>query len=210
MSLRMYQGTKKLFVVKTPGTASIGDVAKQISRHMKPSPWTNVTIRRSDVKDFWIEDGGRYQVETTYDEEADTRLRLRIRYDAPDRTFFVETIGFDATKDLNQLLEDLRQKLGFEPPRPTQCSFTSTPWTDGQEIRITTQVTKLYESATKEPFRRRSSTIELEDGIWQSGEVLSPMGANREQVWRQLRLLEDLPELAHFKIVHGNLDITGI
>jgi hypothetical protein len=36
------------------------------------------------------------------------------------------------------------------------------------------------------------------------------MRANREQVWELLRLLKDLPEPAHRKIVQGILDITGI
>jgi hypothetical protein len=55
-------------------------------------------------------------------------FRLKIRYDAPDRTYFVDEIRFDASKDLNHLFEELKQELGFELPRPTQCSFTSRPW----------------------------------------------------------------------------------
>jgi hypothetical protein len=124
----------------------------------------------------------KYQVEQTCDEEADTRLKLRVRYDAPDRTSVVEQIRFDTTRDLNQLFEDLRQELGFEVPRPTQCSFTPGPWTSGQEIRITIQESKLYDTATKEAFKRRSLTIELEEGISQTGEILSPWRASRDQV----------------------------
>jgi hypothetical protein len=132
-----------------------------------------VTVKRTDGKSFWLENGGKYQVTQTYDEEADMRLKLRIRYDAPYRTYIVEEIRFDASRDLNRLLEELRQELGFELPRPTQCSFPPPPWRSGQDIRITTQETKLYDTAKKEAFKGRSFVIELEDGNWQSGEVLS-------------------------------------
>jgi hypothetical protein len=138
MTLKMYRKTKKAFELKMPGTASIGEVAEQVSRYLKLPAWEAITIKRSDGKDFWLENGGKSTIEQTYDEEADTRLRLKVRHDAPDRTFIVERIGFGATKDLNQSFEDLRRELGFELPRPTQCSFTAAPWTDGQEIRITT------------------------------------------------------------------------
>jgi hypothetical protein len=121
----------------------------------------------------------------------------------------VEEIIFDTSKDLNQLSEDLRQELGFDLPRPTQCSITPSPWSDKQEIRITTQETELYDTATKEAFRRRSFSIELEGEIWQSGEILSPWAASRDQVWAQLRFSKGLPDLSHFKIVQGNLDISG-
>jgi hypothetical protein len=82
----------------------------------------------------------------------------------------VEEIRFDTSRDLNELFEDLRRELGFELPRPTQCSYTPTPWSDKQEIKITTQETKLYDTATKEAWRRRSFSIKLEEGPWQSGE----------------------------------------
>jgi hypothetical protein len=67
---------------------------------------------------------------------------------------------------------------------------------------------KLYDQAIKEAFKRRSFAIELEEEIWQSEEVLSPWTANRDQVWGQPRLLNDLLDLSHFKIVQGNLDIS--
>jgi hypothetical protein len=105
-------------------------------------------------------------MEQTYDEETDTRHKLRIRYDAPDRTFIVEQIRFDVTEDLNRLFEDLRQELGFDLPRPTQCTFTPGPWSDNQEVQITTQERRNYDTATKEALKRRSFVIELEDGNW--------------------------------------------
>jgi hypothetical protein len=155
-----------------------------------------VSIRRKDAKLFWVEHGGKYVVQTTYDEDADTRLQLRIRYDAPDRTYFVDKIRFDATKDLDTLFIDLEKELCFDLPKPTQCTFTPAPWKEGDEIRITTQEMRLYNTVTKEPFRRRSFSIELEEGIWKSGEVLSLMDVRREQVWEQLRQMRDLPDLS--------------
>jgi hypothetical protein len=195
---------KKAFEIKVTGTASIGDMAEQVSRHLKLRPWTSVTIKRADGMEFWVEDQGRYEIETTCDEEADTRLRLKIRHDPPDRTYFVEQIRFDVAKDLNQLFADLKEEIGFELAKPTRRTFTPGPWEDRQEIRITTQEMKLYGSATKEPFRRRTFSIELENGVWQTGEILSPMDANREYVWGQLRLLKELPDLSPFRIVHVN------
>jgi hypothetical protein len=196
--------------IKISGAASIGDVTAKISRKLKLPRWECVTITITDGRSFSIENGGKYHMEQTYDEEADTRLKLRTRYDMPDRTYMVEEIRFDAAGDLNRLFEDLKQELGFELPRPTQCSFTPAPWTCGQDILITTQETKLYDTATKEALKRRSFVIELEDGNWQSGEVLSPWRASRDHVWAQLRLLRSLPDLSHFRVVRGRLDISGI
>jgi hypothetical protein len=134
VTLRVSREGKKSLEVKIPGTASIGDVTAK----------NRVTIKSTDEKLFWLENGGKYQMEQTYDEEADTRLRLRIRYDAPDRTYIVDQIRFDATGDLNRFFEDLRQELGFDLPRPTQCTFAPTPWSNNQEIQITTQETIRY------------------------------------------------------------------
>jgi hypothetical protein len=97
----------------------------------------------------------------------------------------------------------LRQELGFDLPRPTQCSFTPQPWTSGQEITIGTQ------GAKKEASRLRSFIIELDGENWQSEEVLSSWRAGRDRVWAQLRERRELPDLGRFKIVQGHLDISS-
>jgi hypothetical protein len=78
LTIKLYQKTKKLFEIKIAGTASIGDVAERVSSHMKLPPWEHITIKRMDGKTFWLENGGKYQVEQSYDEEGDTRPRLKI------------------------------------------------------------------------------------------------------------------------------------
>jgi hypothetical protein len=114
MTFKFYQGDKKAVDVKAAGTASIGDVAAQVSEHLKAQVWMAVTVRRCDGKDFWVENAGKYQSEQVSDAESDPRLKLRVRYDAPDRTFVVEEIRFDPVEgDLSGLLEDLKGELGF-------------------------------------------------------------------------------------------------
>jgi hypothetical protein len=149
-----------------------------------------------DGKTFWLESGGAY--------------RMTQGYDAPDRTYIVDEISFDPLGALNKLFTDLRQELGFDLPRPTQCTYTPPPWSSGQEVIIATQETRDYDGAKKEPLRRRTFIIELEEGNWQSGEVLSPYRAGRDRVWAQLRERRDLPDLGKFQIVQGNLDISNI
>jgi hypothetical protein len=63
LTLKLYRKTKEFVEIKLPGTASIGEVAEQVSRHLKLPAWENVTIKRMDGKSFWLENAGKYQVE---------------------------------------------------------------------------------------------------------------------------------------------------
>jgi hypothetical protein len=84
---KLLKDGQKTLELKVAGPDSIGDVAVKVSRKLKFPPWEQVRIRRADGKPFWLENGGKYVVLQEYDAKADTRLKLRIRYDAPDRTF---------------------------------------------------------------------------------------------------------------------------
>jgi hypothetical protein len=190
-NIKIQKEGHKIFQLKVAGPHSIGDVAAKISRHERLQPWEHPNIRRRDGKPFWLAKDDVYLLTIGYDPDADTRLKLRVRYDAPDRTFIVEEFRFDTTTDMNKLFADLRQELGFDLPRPTQCTYTPSPWTSGQEVIIATQETGSYGGAKKAAWRRRTFIIELEEGNWQSGEVLSPYMATRDQVWAQ-RIVPDL------------------
>jgi hypothetical protein len=110
MTIKVLRDGQKTLDVKVAGPDSIGDVAAKITRQLKLPPWEQVRLRRSDGKAFWLENGGKYVILQEYDEEADTRLKLSVRYDAPDRTFIVEQVRFDASKDLNHPFVDLRKR----------------------------------------------------------------------------------------------------
>jgi hypothetical protein len=166
MTLRFYQQERKAFEIKVVGSASIGDVSALVSKHPKASVWRRfgITVKRCDGKGVWVENGSKYQFEQNYDADSDPRLNLRIRYDAPDRTYIVEQVKFDPVGgNLGGLFDDLKRELGFELPRPTQCSFTPGPWADNQEVIIATQLTRDYSAAKKQALKRRSFTIELEE-----------------------------------------------
>jgi hypothetical protein len=56
----------------------------------------------------------------------------------------------------------------------------------------------------------RNFSINLTEVMWQSGEVGSLASTNMDQVWEQSREKGDLPDLPHFKIVQGWLDISQL
>jgi hypothetical protein len=208
--VKVHRAGHKTFDLNVAGPDSIGDVAAEISRDLKLQPWEQVHIRRKHGKLFYLEKGGAYTMTVGYDPDADSRLRLRIRYDALDRTFLVEDFIFDQATDPNRFFADLKKELEFDLPRPTQCTYTPPPWASGQEIVIATQETGNFGSAKEAAWRQRTFIIGSEEGNWQSREVLSPYMATRDQVWAQLRERHDLLDLDKFQIVQGNPDITNI
>jgi hypothetical protein len=112
--------------------------------------------------------------------------------------------------DLNTLFRQFSDQFGFDMPRPTQCTITPALWTDGQEIKITTQKSMSFGKPKNPQYYRRNFSIFLEEEPWNSGEVLTLASMDQNEVWDQLRRMHDLPDLSHFKTATGDVGVTGL
>jgi hypothetical protein len=106
MTVRIYDTAGKPHDIKASGAVTQGEHADLVrAKHGLPV-WEKVIIRRADGQPFLAEDRGKYTLTTVYDEDDDTRLRISVRFDAPDRTYSTEEIRFDETGGLDSLMTE--------------------------------------------------------------------------------------------------------
>jgi hypothetical protein len=161
-------------------------------------------------REYPAEDRGKYRLITVYDEDEDTRLRISVRFDVPDRTHFSEEIRFDQTRDLDASMADLTKEFGLKMVNPAHCTFSQAHWADHQLVEITTKKVMSFEGGRKPMCYRRNFFINLTEDMWQSGQVVSLASENRDRAWDQLREMRDLPDLTHLMVVQRRLDISQL
>jgi hypothetical protein len=110
---------------------------------------------------------------TQYNPDLDLRLEIKLPIDLADRSYLVDKIRIE--NDPAKLLKALSDKYGFPTIRTTQVRFApETPWTTGQEIRITFRTPITCEEVDFDRFTRREFTLHIADDPWESGELLMP------------------------------------
>jgi hypothetical protein len=129
--------------VKVPGTISLGELADQIRAKFKIPVWDTIIIKRADDKPFCAEDRGTYALQTVCDEEADTRLKITVRFDALDRTFFSGEIKFDQTKDFERADAATRQGVRIRDAQTYTMhvpEWTMAEWTGSKDHHEGSQI----------------------------------------------------------------------
>jgi hypothetical protein len=124
-----------------------------------------------------------------------------------NRRFLVDKIRVD--NDPAILLKTLSEKYGFPATKTTQVRFEpGTPWTNGQEVRMTFKTATTCGGVKLEPYTRIEFTLHIADDPWESGEVILPTPFGKTQIWEYLQMLHSIPDISQFQIIAGRQEIT--
>jgi hypothetical protein len=103
---------------------------------------------------------------------------------------------------------DIMSKYGFPAVNSTLMSVNGTP--AAGLVHYTLKVPISHTSIELLEFVARSFKIHLTQVPWCSGEIISPITHNREQVWEQLQQLTALPHVSQFTFVQHMKDISSL
>jgi hypothetical protein len=104
VTIKLYDTAGKPHEFKATGAIELGELVELVKTRFGLLKWEQVFIKRTDEQPFWAEDRGKYSLTMVYDQEADTRLQISVRFDATDRTYFTDEFIFDQTGDLDALV----------------------------------------------------------------------------------------------------------
>jgi hypothetical protein len=211
MSITLKDNDGKKHSLSINGNKTAHEICEKVRGKWKLEPWIVIIIVRQDGRPFFLEEGGEYNLVTQYDPDQDPRPLVIVRVDTSEKTFLTPEIRGDGT--LEGFSKALSERYGFQfPKKLTQCSCAPEwPRVSGQQVKITHEVTISCESVRLETYTRRSFTLYVSDGPWETGEIILPTAFRKAQIWKHPQSLQPaVPGVSQFQIVAGRQAVSKL